>query len=74
MGPTAKLLVELVEAAQYDIELITTTSAKEPAMLTEHRQLLRDLQYSYHDLIAQLHLAISAIDSERMSGISLVGR
>ena len=59
MNATAKLLLELVEAAEYDMSLLRAAHAKEPAMLATDRRHLRDLEHTYHDLIAQLHLALA---------------
>jgi len=63
MTKTAELIVELIEAAEYDIECIQAACTNDPAVRAIDGQLLRDLQNTYHDLIASLHLAITAVDS-----------
>ena len=65
MSETTRLLTEFVEAAEFRIQSIEVRRTIEAPTHPEHAHVLRDVQYAYRDLIAHLHLAISALEPDR---------
>lgn len=65
MSETTRLLAESVEAAEFRIQCIEVRRTIEAATHPDHAHVLRDIQYAYRDLIAHLHLAISALEPDR---------
>jgi hypothetical protein len=64
MNETTRLLAELVEAAEHGIQRIEARRSAETAISPDRVHALRDIQYAFRDVIAHLHLAISALESD----------
>jgi len=58
-----QFVLELVGAAEYDIERLRIYNAKNLHGRTKDGPLLHDLESSYQELIAKLHLVLSALES-----------
>lgn len=58
-----QFVLELVGAAEDDIERLRIYNAKNIHGCTKDGPLLRDLESSYQELIAKLHLVLSALES-----------